>query len=93
MPSPKAGQAGQLLIFLNQRFGLPGYFLRWNLDLNLALGSTFFDFRGAHNRLSINVRLAAESRLPLRSRANCRKLECKDSPTTTSNARRRGRGH
>src|SRR6516164_873175 len=62
MPAAEAWQAGHLLIFLNQRFGLTHDFFGRYLDLNLALGRAFFSFGGAHSNLSRYSQLSRESR-------------------------------
>jgi len=52
MAAPEAGNARHLLIFLNQRIGLPVDILDRNLNLNLAFGRAFFGLSGAHSYLS-----------------------------------------
>src|SRR6202165_1086086 len=75
MPAPEAGNTRYLLIFLDQRIGLPVDIRDRNLHLNLAFGGAFFgravlgravlgravlDISGAHSNLSKAV-AAAES--------------------------------
>src|SRR5439155_4316091 len=45
--APETWKPSHFLIFLNQRLGLAGYFLGWNLNLDLALGVAF-SFGGTH---------------------------------------------
>src|SRR5260370_39094896 len=57
MATPEAGNARYLLIFLDQRIGLPVDIIDRNLHLNLAFGGVlfsgaFFGLSGAHNYLS-----------------------------------------
>ena len=68
MAAPEAGDTRYLLIFLDQRLGLPIHILDRNLDLNLTLGGAFlgrifvrtiFDLSRAHSYLS-SVAAAAE---------------------------------
>ena len=47
MPTPETRKPSHFLIFLNQRLGLAGYFLGWNLDLDLAFGVAL-GFGGTH---------------------------------------------
>src|SRR6267378_4703467 len=70
MAAPEAGNTRYLLIFLDQRIGLPVDIRDRNLNLNLALGGAFFgravlgravlDISGAHKCLS-KAAAAAES--------------------------------
>ena len=69
MAAPEAGNVRYLLIFLDQRLGLPIHILDWNLNFNLALGGAFFgrifvrtifDLSRAHSYLS-SPAAAAES--------------------------------
>ena len=85
MTAPEAGDARYLLVFLDQRFGLPVDVLDWNLDLNLALGgaflgrifvSTIFNLSRAHNYLS-SAAAVAESGQMFCSNALCRDLSVK----------------
>src|SRR5271157_4401706 len=52
MAAPEAGNARHLLIFLDQRIGLPVDVLDRNLNHDLAFRGAFFSFSGAHNYLS-----------------------------------------
>jgi len=47
VPTPETRKPSQFLIFLNQRLGLAGHLLGWNLDLDLAL-CVALGFGGAH---------------------------------------------
>jgi len=47
VPTPETWKPSHLLIFLNQRLGLAGYFLGWNFYLDLALGVAL-GFGGTH---------------------------------------------
>src|ERR1700690_1983110 len=93
MAAPETGDARDLLIFLDQRFGLAANFRRRYLDLDLAFRALFC-FCGAHS-LPFKASAAALSRGEagrewLRSKAwniMCRKHEFKDMQRATSNAR------
>ena len=65
MAAPEAGNTRYLLIFLDQRIGLPVDIRDRNLHLNLAFGGAFFGravfgLSGAHSNLS-KAAAAAES--------------------------------
>src|SRR3984957_3420403 len=93
MSAPEAGNARDLLIFLNRGLGLAANFRSRYLDLDLALRALFC-ICGAHS-LPFKASAAAWSRSGagrewLRSKAwyiMCRNHEFKDMQRTTSNGR------
>src|ERR1019366_5281575 len=93
MAAPEAGNTRHLLIFLDQRIGLPVDILDRNLNLNLAFGGAFvgrafFGLSRAHNHLSRTAAAAEPGGKWLGCDAMCRNLECKDSRRATSNGGR-----
>jgi len=87
MAAPEAGNARYLLIFLDQRIGLPVDICDWNLHLNLALGGAFvgravfgravLDISGAHSNLSKAVAAAESGGKSLDCDALCLSLSVK----------------
>jgi hypothetical protein len=60
MAAPEAGNTRYLLIFLDQRIGLPVDIRERDLNLNFSFRGAFFGFSGTHNCLS-KAAAAAES--------------------------------